>query len=311
MKEYRKNRILREFWDFDKTKTQELLYDFSEARKTLLPSKEYKEDLYSRLEALRYKKESNIELIKRYFSSTLAFTFIVSVVWIFYTQTDIIVEPVSEYPAVKQSENTLNMTLDDEDIPDESWSLDTWSKKLDTSVDSDTKELFQDDIWTDSVSFNSEATDSDSNEDIKVEKSEDIDELQMRTSVSAPDLTIDKTQDREKNKLDIYTRNKSTAEWEDTWDEDTELSDSYDMPMRSMAFSEDSYGDDIYQNKELFEKICENVWWFFDEYNLYCTLWKNIVCKFDSLEKYDDACEIFYRKIQQSHISEADSDVIR
>ena len=311
MKEYRKNRILREFWDFDRTKAKKLLSDFVEARRTLLPSKDYKEGLYSRLEALRYKKESNLELIKRYFSSAIAFTFIVSVVWFFYTQTDIVVEPVSEYPIVKQSENISNMTLDEEDVLHESWALYMWDKKLDTSWDIDAEELSQDDLRTHSMSLTWEVTYSDSSEDIKVETSEDIDELQTRTSVSAPDSTLDKTQDIEKDRPDTYIRNISTEEREDTLDEDVELSDLYDMPMRSMSFSEDSHSENIYQNKELFEKICENVWWFFDEYNLYCALWTNIICKFDSLEKYDDACEVFYRNMQQSHTSKVHSDVNR
>ena len=90
MKDYRKNRLLREFRDIDRSKAKKLLTDFIDARKALSPDKEYKENLFSRLEALQYKKESTLETIKKYFSSALAFTFVVSVVWLFYTQTDFI-----------------------------------------------------------------------------------------------------------------------------------------------------------------------------------------------------------------------------
>ena len=125
MKEYRKNRILREFWDFDRTKAKKLLSDFIEARRTLLPTKEYKEHLYSRLEALRYKKESNVELIKRYFSSVLAFTFVVSVVWLFYTQNDFTWVPLSEDISVAVMPAQLS-----EDMSEVMWLADMWVRSM-------------------------------------------------------------------------------------------------------------------------------------------------------------------------------------
>ena len=154
MKEYRRNRLLREFRDIDRSQAKKILEDFEDARKILLPDTWYKENLFSRLETLVYKKESTFENIKKYFSSALAFTFVVSVVWLFYTQTDFLWESVSDTPPTPW----VQPAILSEDMSEMAPMSDMWTRSIMPNSDpamswsDEDKKLFQE-ICNDSWGF--------------------------------------------------------------------------------------------------------------------------------------------------------------
>ncbi|MCH8518973.1 hypothetical protein LAT59_04395 [Candidatus Gracilibacteria bacterium] len=87
MKENKKN-ILDDFSDISGDEKRKILNDFKKLQALLKPSSDYKERLFSRLQAIKYHNESNISHFQKYVSGILAFTFCFSGIWYFYTHID-------------------------------------------------------------------------------------------------------------------------------------------------------------------------------------------------------------------------------
>jgi len=314
MKDYRKKHLLEEFSDIERSKAKHILTDFRNARNIFLPNKEYKEHLYSCLEALRYNKESHLELIKKYFSSALAFTFIISVVWLFYTQTDVVIEPISEDSMVSQWPHQSDDAGSQREIYDASELLETWITESDIISEQSAEESIQN-TTTDALSVESENTYNDwvwnrevkeSHTRIIVPESEvdthkpsqrHADIHNMSLSEAEPSDDMNEEDMKEESNISIYTDSITEPEIISDDDDILQSIDMYDPSMGITSLETDSYLDIGQEDKQIFQEICLKSDGVFVAEDHLCILNMRDICGLDALRSIEhNSCSIFYRE---------------
>lgn len=145
MTQHKKNNILDDFSDISSKQKEKILWDFEKLQTSLNASSKYKENLFSRLQALyHFKEQKNYFSVQKYISLLLAFTFCVSGIWYFFSKI--------EYDNRWEIWTTSVQTFSDiSDVSQRSIASISWDSQ---ELDSEVSTMMMKDIWV--VSFTDE-----------------------------------------------------------------------------------------------------------------------------------------------------------
>lgn len=142
MTQHKKNNILDDFSDISLEEKEKILWDFEKLQTSLKATTEYKENLFSQLQALyHFKEQKNYFSVQKYISWLLAFTFCVSGIWYFFSKIEndtwweIWVTPVQTFSDIS-------------DVSQRSIASISWEEQ---ELDSEVSTMMMKDIWV--VSF--------------------------------------------------------------------------------------------------------------------------------------------------------------